>query len=173
MKESLHLYGHNQPSVFYTDNMADKDFLEKCFPSLWEDIVPVEKYSSLELLTIPSDVHVAVLRSVDEINAAMQSILQLFLDSDTERVVVIALDSEWNVEVSECGMLLGGAKQLYCKLHLEGRSILYRQVTPFTIIPFGNHTSDWSNTGWKATASHSCASHMQSKNLEGWAVCNC
>lgn len=107
IKEFLHLYSHNQPSVFYTDDMADNEFLEKCFPSLQEDVVPVEKYASLELLVIPSDVHVAVLQSVDEINAAMQSILQLLPDSDAEGIVIIALDSEWNVEVSECEYVTG------------------------------------------------------------------
>jgi hypothetical protein len=54
MRESLHLYGHDQPSVFYIDNMADKEFLKNCFPSLQEDVVPVEKYSSLELLMLQS-----------------------------------------------------------------------------------------------------------------------
>ena len=101
MRESLHLYGHEQPSVFYTDNMADKEFLENCFPSLWEGVIPVEKYSNLKPLKIPSDVGITVIQSVDEINAAMQSLLQLLPDDDAEAVVVIALDSEWNMEVSE------------------------------------------------------------------------
>jgi hypothetical protein len=34
MRKSLELYGHDQPSVFYTDNMVDKEFFKKCFPSL-------------------------------------------------------------------------------------------------------------------------------------------
>jgi hypothetical protein len=42
-----------------------------------------------------------VIQSVDEINATMQSLLQLLPDDDAEGVIVIALDSEWNVEVSE------------------------------------------------------------------------
>jgi hypothetical protein len=37
----------------------------------------------------------------------MQSLLQLLPDNDAEGVVVIALDSEWNVEVSERGYFSG------------------------------------------------------------------
>src|SRR6266516_5264262 len=48
MQESLHLYGHSQPAIFYPDNMADKQFLEASFPSLREDIIPVEKYAHLD-----------------------------------------------------------------------------------------------------------------------------
>lgn len=34
MRGSLERYGHDLPEVFYMDNMLDKEFLEKCFPSL-------------------------------------------------------------------------------------------------------------------------------------------
>jgi hypothetical protein len=128
MKESLHLYGHNQPSVFYTDNMADKEFLKKCFSSLWEDVVPVEKYSSLELFAIPSNVHVAVLQSVDEINAAMQSILQLLPDSDAEGIVIIVLDSEWNVEVSKHDNVTGRGQTAILQIAF-GREIYIIQAS--------------------------------------------
>jgi len=47
MRESLQLYGHRQPELFYTDNMADKGFLESSFPSLLENVVPVQKYANL------------------------------------------------------------------------------------------------------------------------------
>ena len=81
MRESLHFYSYDQPSVFYTDNMADMDFLETCFPFLQENVVPVEKYSDFEPLVIPSDVQISILKSTDEINVAMQSILQLLPDN--------------------------------------------------------------------------------------------
>src|SRR2546421_8768622 len=43
MKESLTLYGHKQPRIFYTDNpAADKNFLEGLFPSLTENVVAME-----------------------------------------------------------------------------------------------------------------------------------
>lgn len=58
MRDSLSLYGHRQPTVFYTDNMADKQFLESCFPSLRDGVVDVDKYSHLPPLTIPDDVNI-------------------------------------------------------------------------------------------------------------------
>ncbi len=56
MQWSLTLYGHNQPSIFYTDNMSDKSFLKASFPSLCADVVPVEKYGELKAYVLPSDV---------------------------------------------------------------------------------------------------------------------
>ncbi|KAJ7214564.1 hypothetical protein GGX14DRAFT_316827, partial [Mycena pura] len=53
MRESLERYGHDQPEIFYTDNMADKDFLERCFPSLRESVISVEKYAHLPPLDLP------------------------------------------------------------------------------------------------------------------------
>jgi hypothetical protein len=62
MQESLDLYGHSQPTLFYTDNMADKAFLEASFPSLRQNVVPVEKYSHLEPIAIPN-IHVLIKNS--------------------------------------------------------------------------------------------------------------
>ncbi|KAF9059632.1 hypothetical protein BDP27DRAFT_1385738 [Rhodocollybia butyracea] len=56
VKASLDLYGHEQPQVFYTDNMSDKGMLEECFPSLLEDVIPVEKHSALPLFSIPTTI---------------------------------------------------------------------------------------------------------------------
>lgn len=130
MRESLHLYGHEQPSVFYTDNMADKEFLENCFPSLQEGVIPVEKYSNLKPLEIPSDVGIMVIQSVDKINAAMQSLLQLLPDDDAEGVVVIALDSEWDVEVSEQGYVTGRGQTAILQIAF-GKQIYIIQVSNF------------------------------------------
>ncbi|KAG6835693.1 hypothetical protein H0H93_015646 [Arthromyces matolae] len=107
MNSSLELYGHDPPMVFYTDTMIDKEFLERCFPSLRDDVVPVEKYAHLPPVEIPSSVDVSILQTVDEINEAMRSILQLLPDADGDQAIVIALDSEWNVEVSDHGYVAG------------------------------------------------------------------
>jgi hypothetical protein len=105
---------------------------------------------------------------VDEINAAMQSILQLLPDSDAEGVVIIALDSEWNVEVSEHGYVTGWGQTAILQIAF-GRQIYIIQASHsfYAVIPSGNCSSDWSNTGQKATASHPCVSPMQSKNSKG------
>ncbi|KAJ7715670.1 hypothetical protein B0H16DRAFT_1477191 [Mycena metata] len=98
MRESLEKYGHSQPALFYTDNMIDKDFLERCFPSLRDGVVPVEKYSHLPTLEIPPDVSICVIKSVNEINTAMRTIIQDIPDNSNQQRIVIFLDSEWNVE---------------------------------------------------------------------------
>ena len=72
---SLKLYGHPQPSIFYTDNISDKKFLEDCFPSLRQGVTPVEKYSHLEELVIPSDTAILVKNNSNAINDAMRTIL--------------------------------------------------------------------------------------------------
>ncbi|KAK7453314.1 hypothetical protein VKT23_011990 [Stygiomarasmius scandens] len=91
----------------YADNMADKDFLERCFPSLKEGVDPVEKYSHLEPLAIPSDVSIETLDSELGINEAMRSILQLLPENDEEGYTVIGFDMEWNVEMSGLGYVTG------------------------------------------------------------------
>ena len=58
MHKSLDLYGHQQPKLFYTNNMADKSFLESSFDLLHKDVVPVEKYGNLELFILPANVQI-------------------------------------------------------------------------------------------------------------------
>ena len=71
LSESLAKYGHPQPSICYTDNMADKPFLEYIFPSLRADIVPVETHSNLDPLLILEDVKIITLQSAQQIDDAM------------------------------------------------------------------------------------------------------
>jgi len=53
MKASLEMFGHKQPQIFYTDNpVADKQFLENIFPSLTENVIPVEKYPTLKAIEL-------------------------------------------------------------------------------------------------------------------------
>ncbi|KAJ7170171.1 hypothetical protein C8R46DRAFT_1266577 [Mycena filopes] len=107
MRESLLRYGHNQPEIFYTDNMADKDFLERCFPSLRESVIAVEKYAHLDALEIPDDVHVNVLKNAHDINEVFRAIVSDLPDHDDGEKLVLFLDSEWNVEISERGYVTG------------------------------------------------------------------
>ncbi|KAJ7817148.1 hypothetical protein B0H13DRAFT_2379853 [Mycena leptocephala] len=77
MRESLEQYGHDQPAIFYTDNMGDKEFLERCFPSLREAVISVEKYSHLPALEIPTSFDPPrTIDCTDMIDDAMRSILQ-------------------------------------------------------------------------------------------------
>ncbi|KAJ7242858.1 hypothetical protein B0H12DRAFT_1236604 [Mycena haematopus] len=107
MRESLDRYGHDQPAIFYTDNMADKDFLERCFPSLRDAVVAVEKYPHLDTLEIPSSVRTCILDTVSGIDTAMGSILHDLPDTNSKEKLVIFVDSEWNVETSAQGYVTG------------------------------------------------------------------
>ena len=104
MRESLELYGHRQPELFYTDNMADKSFLESSFNSLREAVVPVEKYGNLEPFVLPSDVQIFVRTGDSAINAALSTIIdQVPTDDSSDSDLVVGYDSEWNVTLSDTG----------------------------------------------------------------------
>lgn len=103
MKLSLELYGHSQPTVFYTDNVTgDKQFLEQIFPSLRVDVTPVEKYAHLPPFEIPSHIIVQVKNTVSGINDDARKIFDS-LSSDGMSQIVIGFDTEWNVEGSVHG----------------------------------------------------------------------
>ncbi|KAJ7477407.1 hypothetical protein FB451DRAFT_1396396 [Mycena latifolia] len=107
MRESLIRYGHDQPEIFYTDNMADKDFLERCFPSLREAVITVEKYSHLPFLEIPEEIRVRVLENIRDIDEVFRAVLQDIPDHKNGGNLVLFLDSEWSVEISDCGYVTG------------------------------------------------------------------
>ncbi|KAF6763328.1 hypothetical protein DFP72DRAFT_1164252 [Ephemerocybe angulata] len=103
VKQSLEQYGHEQPQLWYTDNMADKGLLEDTFPSLRAGVVPTDKYGHLDELEIPQD-HVLIHTkdSVQGIDLAMQTIMD-DLPNDGSGEIVVGFDSEWNVETSANG----------------------------------------------------------------------
>ncbi|GBE88542.1 hypothetical protein SCP_1303580 [Sparassis crispa] len=107
MRESLELYGHRQPTLFYTDNMADKQFLETSFPSLRENVIPVEKYAHLDQLVIPSHVNVYVKETAD---AIQQAILTIIDQVDENNPITVGFDAEWNVDLAEAGQSHGRAR---------------------------------------------------------------
>ncbi len=103
MRRSLELYGHRQPSIFYTDNMSDKSFLEASFPSLRAGVVPVEKYGELEAYVLPSDVRVNVRSGDNAINAALSTIVDRIPVEEEESDLVIGFDTEWNMSLGDNG----------------------------------------------------------------------
>ena len=108
MHESLTMYGHSQPTVFYTDNMSDKSLLETAFPSLREGVAPVEKYSNLEPFALPEDVQVDVRDNESAINAALSTIINDLPTEASAPDLVIGFDAEWNVGVSDSGVFTRG-----------------------------------------------------------------
>ncbi|KJA22277.1 hypothetical protein HYPSUDRAFT_202294 [Hypholoma sublateritium FD-334 SS-4] len=103
IRQSLLMYGHLQPYLFYTDNMGDKAFLESCFPSLREGVVPIEKHGNLEPFSIPEDVEVLVKDEASSINAALSTILDDIPIEESEPDIVVGFDAEWNVTVGDWG----------------------------------------------------------------------
>ncbi|XP_006457870.1 hypothetical protein AGABI2DRAFT_215844 [Agaricus bisporus var. bisporus H97] len=107
MKTSLVTYGHKPPSLFYTDNMADKQFLEEVFPSLREDVTPVEKHAHLPIFTIPEspEVLIHVKQATAAIDQAARTILDTIpiVDGGLSGQIVVGLDIEWNAEVQPYG----------------------------------------------------------------------
>jgi len=60
MSELLDLYGHKQPQLFYTNNMADKPFLESSFHELCKDVVLIERHGDLKPFILPSEIQICI-----------------------------------------------------------------------------------------------------------------
>lgn len=97
MGQSLELYDHEPPSYFFTDNMNDKGFLEKCFPSLLIDVVPVDKYARLPLLNLPSGIEIHIKSSAIQIQTALACIHEKLVTLSADETVIVGFDMEWNV----------------------------------------------------------------------------
>ena len=103
MRESLEMYGHLQPELFYTDNMADKSFLESSFPSLRRGVIPVEKYGDLEPFVLPHDIQISVRREEQAINSALATIVNRVPVSEDAPDLIVGYDSEWNLAITSDG----------------------------------------------------------------------
>jgi hypothetical protein len=135
MRESLLLFGHTLPTVIYTDNIAsDKGCLESSFPSLLCDVVPVEKYDFLELLTIPSNIIVGVKDTAEAIDNAVRTILDS-LAADGSGSIAVGFDSEWNVEMSPDGQVTKRGHTAIIQI-AHGNCIFVLQVYFFPFLPF-------------------------------------
>jgi hypothetical protein len=108
MRESLTMYGHKQPTLFYTDNMSDKSLLESAFPSLRQNITAVEKYSHLEQFSLPDEVQVDVKNKDAAINAALSTIINDLPTNASEPDLVVGFDAEWNVGTTDGGAFTRG-----------------------------------------------------------------
>ena len=100
LNRSLSLYGHSQPQIIFTDNMADKPLLQTCFPELTKDVIPVEKYSHLPPMCLPHDCHVFEYDTASGIDQAIWSIMD---NVDEDTAITVGFDTEWNVNVTNHG----------------------------------------------------------------------
>lgn len=108
LRESLRLYGHQQPEIFYTDNMSDRNLLESAFPSLRNGVTPVEKYSHLPPFSLPRNVTVNVYHTRSAIDAALSTIMDDIPSNESMKDLVIGFDVEWNVEMTDVGTFSRG-----------------------------------------------------------------
>ena len=121
MEKNLTLYGHEQPKVFYTDNpAADKQFLEKKFPSLLKDVVSVEKYSNLKKFARPDDIPIQEFSTAAEINDALAKITDDLDLNNEDNKLVVGFDAEWNVDLTQ-----RGAQQPTSIIQIAYKKLLY------------------------------------------------
>ena len=97
-RESMKMFGHPPIEIMYTDNVADAPFLQECFPSLLEGVHPINPYSELPPLCIPTSIQPTLARTQEEIHNVM---LCLFSDGSDIPEVNVAMDMEWSVSLNE------------------------------------------------------------------------
>ena len=118
MRQSLNLYGHQQPEIFYTDNMADKAMLEECFPSLLRNVTPIEKHSNLPILSVPANI-IHVLSTTEEIDNALHAVMDHLAPSDG--YLAVGFDTEWNVDVLDDGRVRGKGPTAVVQIALKDK----------------------------------------------------
>lgn len=131
VRESLRLYGHEQPQLFYTDNMADRNLLESAFPSLREGVTPVERYSNLPMFTLSDNVKVGVYETRPAIDAALSPLVDDIPSDDDVPHLVIGFDAEWNVEMTDIGAFVRGELAVLQIAYEDRVYILQVHLFPF------------------------------------------
>ena len=126
MVESVTLYGHLSPLAFYTDNMSDKLFLERCVPSLRNDVVPIDKYGNLEAFEFPQSPEVEIL--LKDTVLSINDTIRLILDDvpQDDGYLDIGFDSEWNVDVSSHGTIQGRGMTAVIQIAYQNRIYVFQ-----------------------------------------------
>ncbi|KAF9231664.1 hypothetical protein BU15DRAFT_82124 [Melanogaster broomeanus] len=98
ISQSLKMFGHDDVQAVFTDNVrGDKDEVQRVFPSLLKDIVPVPAYSDLPPLEVPSGWSVVELSTAHQVNLRFDVIMN---HRNTENpTVTAAFDMEWPVNL--------------------------------------------------------------------------
>lgn len=130
MRTSLNLYGHQQPSLFYTDNMADKLFLENSFPSLRSGVTSLQKYAHLDPFELPDGVSIFLVDTVQSVNNTMSTILNDVPENEGE--IAVGFDMEWNVELTPHGLVRSSRKAAILQIAYEKRVYILQVRNPTT-----------------------------------------
>jgi len=80
--------------------MSDKAFLEKCFPSLTVDVVPVDKYAKFPLLQLPPEIRVHIKSTATQMTSALACIQEKLAAMSQDEKIIIGFDMEWNVDLT-------------------------------------------------------------------------
>lgn len=103
-RDSLAQFGHSPLKLMYTDNVADAPFLQSIFPSLSEDVHPVDPYSHLPLLAFPhEEVDIVIASTAKDCDDVIRALMFDGKEGDhlpADFRLVVALDFEWNVDMS-------------------------------------------------------------------------
>ena len=106
--KSYHLYGHQEPQIFYTENIAnDKRFLQGTIPSLNQPLsattITTTSASSTttnnitnnnsNYISLPDHISPRYIRTVSDAIIAIEQILSDIRDG---RSITIDFDTEWN-----------------------------------------------------------------------------
>jgi hypothetical protein len=94
--KSLAMFGHCPTQVVFTDNvLADKRELERIFPELLKDVVPVPEYSTMEPLHLPDDWTIVPLTCTHQVNMRMNIIMNHHSET---KPVITAFDLQFPVD---------------------------------------------------------------------------
>jgi hypothetical protein len=99
ISESLHAYGHNEIEAIYTDNISDKTELERVFPPLLKDAIPVEESRKHDLLEIPATCTVLRLSTAFQINSRLNELMEC-LPEDSKSELHVRFDMKWPVDIT-------------------------------------------------------------------------
>ncbi|KAG0696824.1 hypothetical protein DFH29DRAFT_1024356, partial [Suillus ampliporus] len=99
ISESLAKFGHPEVQAVFTDNVrADKNELERVFPSLLKDVVPVLPHNSLPLLEFPHGSWTVVeLSNTHQVNHRFDVIMNH--RTMTNPNITVAFNMEWPVNL--------------------------------------------------------------------------
>ncbi|KAG2219719.1 hypothetical protein INT45_006051, partial [Circinella minor] len=104
LREAYELYGHEQPEIFFTDNViGDQGFLKSVFPSLLKDVIPVSEPATIEPLNIPSypllqiPKDEVVIRCISQYQDIDINLDEFIKKINNQSMQVIGLDCEWPV----------------------------------------------------------------------------
>jgi hypothetical protein len=129
MKESLTRYGHQQPALFYTDNMSDKAFLERVFPSLRDGVIPAEKYGHLDTFSLPDDVETSVHYTMESMDNAVRTIYHI---KPVDAEMTIGFDIEWNVEIGAGGSVRSNGPTAIVQIAYGMKVYIFQVSTNYT-----------------------------------------